>query len=283
MTLLLSLLLACGTSDPAPEEAAPDGAATPAEPAAAAPPVEQIEPGPDDELLYEVLLAHPTEAVSGVRVWSNGAVEEPVGTPIDPRWTGTRALAGEEVDIVRRLLATPEMEAVPAVLPATLPTDGQPTRALWRLRKGDDLRGVRSDAHLSVRVPVLERVESLLRGNVPASYVHARWQVSYPDVVKSTAMPCDPTQALATRGVATTLLDPELPKAPPSEAELLLRIDWFSWPTSWQAELLGDGTVRRTDWEGRVTTWKLPAQQLASIDGAVHRLPWQDFRSLCAP
>lgn len=278
MTLWLALLLACGTPSPTPAEleAAPVAAPAPALPR----PVRA--PGADDVVLYEVLLAHPTEAVSGVRVWSNGAVEEPVGTPSAPRWTATRMLAPEDLDIVRRLLATPEVAAVPAVLPVIAPTDRSPTRGLWRMRVGDAERHVRTDSQDGVRVPVLDRIETVIRGG-NQTFVHARWTLSLADLQGRHAMPCDPTQAAATRGVATALLDHDLAPAAPSEAPELLRIDWFAWPTSWQALLRTDGTVTRTDWEGRVTTWKLPSDGLPPIDGALHRLPWDDLRSVCAP
>lgn len=274
---MIALLLATwACSSGAPEAPAPEPTPVEAAPVLEAPPVA---PEPTGEILYEVVVLHPGDLVTGTRVWSDGSVQLAGGSPGDVTWSRYRTVGDTVLDEVEAVLASDAVAKLPSVFPD--PTGmGDGPQGTYRVRQGATLRVIEAEAYGNVRVPPFERIEDALRRGSKRSDVRTRWTLEDGRVW---ALPCDVADDAAFRGLVSALMDPDLPAARDERLGTpVLRIDWMTDRRAWHATLYADGRVSRTNAQGKTEAFRNRVAVVPRVRESLARLDEAAGIDVCA-
>lgn len=275
---LLLVLSACGGPSTPPAHDVPATAPTPsaAVPAAPTPP-----PAPlPRDLLYEIIVVTPQGTRAGLRVYTDGEMQNGHGSRTIT-WVTYGILKDTLVDALRAELDGASLRDLPARLPSP-PTSTPAPTAQYTFLTSAGPRTVRTESFGQIKVPAFDQVESILRRGRERTVHHTRWQV-HRDPPLVGELPCDPLQVTSLRGIAAKLIDPALRPAAPSEASPLLSVDWYAGPLTWRTTVHTDGRIQRIDELGVHRWTQVPANAQQALVQALDHVDAALLRRACAP
>lgn len=267
-----ALLVACNASAPPPPPLAPAAPVPPEVPASDV----VIDHG---ALIYEWHARLPTGAFSGLRAWSDGAVEVGGTGPSGLRWATLRQLSAVERAAFDALSKGPAIAALPPVIQdPTAPIDA---RVRWTVVGAAGPREILVEGAARTRIPALEELDRVLLGaNGPTqrrSYVVA----TTTDGGRTMGLACDALSQDAFRGIAMLIQDIPTPGSVLPGSPVALRVETVAGMQSAVLQVHDDGALVRLDADGVASVGMLDPTRLSSVRRTLDRLPWDKADTLC--